>query len=90
MTTVGGSSGELATRYGSGPRSRATSPGRSRAASPASGTTHASPRNGVSTVSGARSRTSSDHGGSSTDRTRNAPRARAPSNNPVNASTAAA
>src|SRR5829696_4359637 len=48
--------------------------------------THASPRTTATTVSGASSSIRSDHGGSSTERSRKAPRARGPSRRPATAS----
>ena len=64
----------------------ATSPPCSGVASPSRGITHAWPRTSDSTVSGAWSLISKDHGGSMIERSTKAFRARGPSSSPATAS----
>ena len=92
ITICGSVAVSSATMYGSGPRTTATSPGRSvcGAAPGSSATIHAWPRTIATTVSGASSWMRIDHGGLITERSRDAPCALGPRSSPVSASMQAA
>ena len=87
--TCGTVAGSSATVYGSGPRRIATSPGVTRTGSRSASTIQAAPLTTVTSVSGASSWMRSAHGGSSTERSRNALRARGPSSRSASGSMAA-